>query len=168
MNEITRSWSERERKRETHAHNQKRDSDWKKAREKEEEPWRKRMLHHSVTKKSRLNSLSVKNWFRYHTHLRRALRSIIVAWEREKERVGWGLGEQIRELVVLLASEEKSERARGKESERQGERKRERPTTARRRNNEEGRKTKKELWRERAREMEIETTETGYARKRKG
>jgi len=62
-----------------------------------------------------------------------ALRFITVAWEREKERVGWGLGARIRELKVLLVSEKKSERAREKESERQEERKRERPTTARRR-----------------------------------
>jgi len=53
--------------------------------------------------------------------------------ERERERVGWGLGERIREFEVLLASEKKSERAGEKESERQGERKKERPTTARRR-----------------------------------
>jgi len=51
---------------------------------------------------------------------------------RERERVGWGLGERIKELEVLLPSEEKSEREREKESERQEERKRERPTSARR------------------------------------
>jgi len=65
--------------------------------------------------------------------------------------VGWGLGEKIRELEVLLASEKKSERGREKESKRQGERNRDRPTTAHRRTNEEGRKTEKELWRERER-----------------
>ena len=43
----------------------------------------------------------------YHTHLRRAQRSITVAWEREQESVGWGLGERIRELEDLLASEKK-------------------------------------------------------------
>jgi len=52
--------------------------------------------------------------------------------QRERERVGWGLGERIRELGVLLPSEKKSEREREKESERQGETKRERPTSARR------------------------------------
>jgi len=52
--------------------------------------------------------------------------------ERERESVGWGLGERIRELEVLLPSEKKSERERERESERQGERKRERPTSARR------------------------------------
>jgi len=41
-------------------------------------------------------------------HLRRALRSITVG-EREIERVGGGLGERIRELEVLLASEKESE-----------------------------------------------------------
>jgi len=52
--------------------------------------------------------------------------------EKERKRVGWGLGERIRELKVLLPSEKKSEREREKGSERQGERKRERPTSARR------------------------------------
>ena len=31
--------------------------------------------------------------------------------EKERKRVGWGLGERIRELEVLLASEKESERA---------------------------------------------------------
>jgi len=56
MDEITRSWS----KRDTHAHNQQGDSDWKKAREKEEEPWRKRTLYQSVATNFRPNSLSVQ------------------------------------------------------------------------------------------------------------
>ena len=56
LHETTRSWSERD----THAHNQQGDSDWQKAREKEEEPWRKRMLYQSVTTNIRPNSLSVQ------------------------------------------------------------------------------------------------------------
>jgi len=55
-----RNYQELKRKRETHAHNQQRDSDSKKASEKEEEPWRKRMLFQSVAANSRPNSLSVK------------------------------------------------------------------------------------------------------------
>jgi len=62
---------------------------WKEAREKEEEPRRKGMLYRCVVTNSRPNSLSVKNWIRYRTHLRRLLRSSTVAWEREKERE-WG------------------------------------------------------------------------------
>jgi len=54
--------------------------------------------------------------------------------ERERERVGGGLGERIRELKILLASEKESERASKKKGERKlGERKRERATMARRR-----------------------------------
>jgi len=56
MDKTTVSWSERE----THAHNQQGDSDWKKAREKEEEPRRKRMLYQSVATNFRPNSLSVQ------------------------------------------------------------------------------------------------------------
>jgi len=56
MDQTTRSWSERE----THAHNQQGDSDWKKAREKEAEPWGKRMLYQSVTTNIRPKSLSVQ------------------------------------------------------------------------------------------------------------
>jgi len=54
------NYQELKRKRETHAHNQQRDSDWKKVREKEEEPWRKQMLFQSVRTNSRPNSLTVK------------------------------------------------------------------------------------------------------------
>jgi len=34
--------------------------------------------------------------------------------ERERERVGWGLGERIREFEVLLASEKKERASRRK------------------------------------------------------
>ena len=47
----------------------------------------------------------------YHTHLRRALRSSTVAWERDKQKERGGVGERIRELEVLFASEKESERA---------------------------------------------------------
>ena len=44
-------------------------------------------------------------------HLRRALRSITVLWEREKQKERGGVGERIRDFEVLLASEKESERA---------------------------------------------------------
>ena len=54
------NYQELKRKRETHAHNQQRDSDWNTAREKEEEPRRKCILFQSVATNSRPNSPSVK------------------------------------------------------------------------------------------------------------
>jgi len=74
--------------------------------------------------------------------------------ERDIERVGEGVGERIRELEVLLASEKESERASKdkKESEnRQKETDREPPWRAGEPCFEEGRKTEKELRRERER-----------------
>jgi len=55
-----RNYHELKPRREENANNQQRDSDWKTAREKEEEPWRKRMLFQRVATNSRPNSLSVE------------------------------------------------------------------------------------------------------------
>ena len=76
-----------------------------------------------------------QNKLGYRTHLRRALRFITVAWEREKQKErGGGVGERIRGLEVLLASEKESERASKRKGEwKQADRKKERATMARRR-----------------------------------
>jgi len=127
MNETTRSWSERERKIETHAHIQKRDSDgtWKKAREKEEEPWRKGMLYHSGATNSRPNSLSVKielditricagRWGPPQSHGR-----------EKKRKSGVGVGEENKRVRGPVTEWEK-ERARKRKGEWETRRKKER------------------------------------------
>jgi len=145
MNETTRSWSERERKRETHAHNQQRDPDWEKAREEEEEPWRKCMLYQSVTTIPRPNSQSVK--------IELDITRICAGrWglpqscgsERKRGREGGGGGENkrvkgpVREQERERASKRKGERETEKKieiethhgtQEREWERKKERATT---------------------------------------
>jgi len=86
MNETTRCCSERERKWETHANNRQRD--WG------EEPW----TNYDITECRNILWTQFivtvrQNWIGYNKHLRRALRSTTVAWEREKERPGGqGLG----------------------------------------------------------------------------
>ena len=152
----TRSWSERERMRETHAHNRQRD--WEKAREKQEELWRKVYVIPECRNKLQTQFTVRQNWTRYHTNQisHASAQGAEVhhsrVGKREKERRGGGLGERIRELEVLFASEKERERATEKESGRQKERKRERPTTARRRGREKERKRERELPRERASE----------------
>jgi len=167
MDETTRSWSERERH--THTTNSETRIERKRERQRknpEENACYFRVsqqtleLIHCQSKLNQISHASAQGAEIYHSRV----------GERERERVGGGLGERIRELKILLASEKESERASKKKGERKlGERKRERATMARRRALSWGREkdTGKTTEKETARELEIKTTETQDATKRK-
>ena len=168
MDETTRSWNERESKRETHAHNHQLESDWKKAREKEEENWRKCMWYQSAATKIRPAPLSVK--------IDSDITCIFTGWwdpfsrmgERERDREGGRLWKRIRELEVLLASVKESEK-KGKGEWKQWERKRERAVKARKNPCfEEGRKTQRQRKNYRVRESEEKWNQNNRVRKKQG
>ena len=102
----------RERERERHTHTTKSETQMERKRERKRKNPEKSTCYTAVSQQtldlilcpSKLNWIShasAQGAEVYHSRM----------GERERERVGWGLWERIRELEVLLASEKESERA---------------------------------------------------------